>query len=101
MSANISKDIALQEQWLKKNKPNSYFDTIEKKSIDKLIGVFITYKHNGEDKTEKIIKRRTCKKEKYSNGDNAIVNEYHYFTDSKFFTLDEVLELLETSKNEQ
>lgn len=81
----------LTNDWLKKNKPNGYFDTVDKKSVDKLIGTTLEYPFKGKIKTETIKKRRTCKIETIVNGEIIIKNINHYFTETTVFTEDEVL----------
>lgn len=75
----------LQQEWLKTNKPNSYFDTVTDKRADKLIGVGVSYTDKNKKQSDVIIKRRSTKD---ANGDLI----HHYFTNSsKVFTYDEVL----------
>ena len=92
MSKAFLIDEKLQNEWLKKNKPNSYFDTVDKKSIDKLIGEYVEVSVKGKKEKEKILKRRTCKQELKINGELTIINVNHYFTDNKVLTEDEAFE---------
>lgn len=75
----------LQQEWLKTNKPNAYFDTVIDKRADKLIGVGVTFTDKNKKQSDVIIKRRSTKD---ANG----VLIHHYFTSkNKVFTYDEVM----------
>lgn len=75
----------LQQEWLKTNKPNAYFDTVTDKRADKLIGVGVSYTDKNKKESDVIIKRRSTKD---ANG----VLIHHYFTSrNKVFTYDELI----------
>lgn len=79
----------LQAEWLQSNKPNSYFDTVIDKRIDKLIGVGVSYTDKKKKHQDVIIKRRSTK-----DANGAI--HHHYFTkNNKSFTYDELLIAME------
>lgn len=83
----------LQNDWLKKHKPNSYHETVTNKKTDKLIGITIEFTVKGEKVTETILKRRKFKREVKENYNTKFIDDYHYFTQTKVLTLESIEKL--------
>ncbi|AXH16383.1 hypothetical protein CP985_03295 [Malaciobacter mytili LMG 24559] len=85
-------ELLLQKEWLKNNKPNSYFETLTDKRKDALIGLsfFIKVDTNNKKISRKkvtIIKRRSIKNEDFQI-------EHRYFDDlDNVYTQSEILSL--------
>ena len=75
----------LQQEWLKTNKPNAYFDTVTDKRADKLIGVGVTFTDKNKKQSDVIIKRRSTKDA------NGILIHHYFTTRHKVFTYDELM----------
>ncbi len=79
----------LQEEWLKNNKPNTYFETVINRREDNLIGVGVSYVNEAKKVSDVVSKRRSTKD---ANGETV----HHYFTvKGKVFLKEEILVMRE------
>lgn len=85
MCKKMTEEEKFQAEWLKNNKPNSYFDTVTDKRVDKYIGTEIKYIKDNKEVKNLIIKRRSAKDEK-----GVITHHYFVNNDTAVFTKDEV-----------
>lgn len=90
----IKTENSLIAKWFKRNKPNTYHETVIDRRIDNLIGTTIEFVVGAEKTKEKIEKRRKYKKEVLVKGEIIYEDDYHYFSKNKILTGNEVRKLM-------